>query len=149
MLDLAHLHPMIVHFPLALMPLAVLLQAWILFTGGSPLDRSCTAYAALGLMIVAGLSALAAAGLGDVALDIAVDKGFPDARMEDHEELGFATAWLMFGLAALETWLIWKNPISRTPGVLVTLLGAGIVALLLTTAWYGGNLVYDLGVSVG
>ena len=149
MLDLAHLHPMIVHFPLALLPLAVLLQAWILFSGESPLGRSCSAYTALGLMIVAGLSALAAAGLGDVALDIAVDKGFPDAKMEDHEELGFTTAWLMFGLAALEAWLFWKNPISRTPGVLVTLLGAGVMALLLTTAWYGGNLVYDLGVNVG
>ena len=61
MLDLAHLRPMIVHFPLALMSLAVLLQAW----------------------------------------------------------------------------LFWKNPISRIPGVLVTLLGVGVMALLLTTACYG------------
>jgi len=100
-------------------------------------------------MIVAGLSALAAAGLGDVALDIAVDKGFPDAKMEEHEELGFTTAWLMFGLAVLEAWLFWKNPTSRTPAVVVTLLSLVVTALLLTTAWYGGNLVYELGVNVG
>jgi uncharacterized membrane protein len=148
MLDLAHLHPMILHFPLALLPLAVLLEAWVLFSGENPLGRSCSAHASLGLLVVAALTALIAAGLGDMALDIAIDKGFPDEAMEDHEDLGFASAWLMLGLAVVQGWLFWKKPVSRTPAVILLVLGLVVMAVLLTTAWYGGNLVYGLGINV-
>ncbi len=148
--DLSLIHPMLVHFPLALMPLVVLLQIWGLIRGEALFGRGCLARNLLFLTVVAALSALAAAAFGDQALDIAIQRGFAEAQLEDHEALGRASALLMAALALVHSLLYWKQVDSRGgPGLTLLIVSSGILIILLTAAFYGGNLVYALGVNVG
>lgn len=149
MIDLSHIHPMLVHFPLALLPIAVLIQWWVVARGGSQFDRSCQAKGIMGLLALAAIGALIAAAFGDMALDIAVEHGIPDANLEEHEDLGFASAWLLLGLAVLQTWLFATDNRVRLFNVGMTLASTAVLGILLATAYHGGELVYGLGVNVG
>ena len=149
MIDLSHIHPMLVHFPLALLPLAVLLQWWLLVTGKTQFSRDRGARGVLGLIVVAALGALAAAAFGDMALDIAIDHGVPEVRLEDHEELGETTAWLLLGLAVVQGWFYATENRAKVINLLMTLGSTAVLGVLLATAYHGGELVYKLGVNVG
>lgn len=148
MIDLAHIHPMLVHFPLALLPVAVSAQAITVAKGQSLFERSCTAQAGFWLLALAAVGAIAAAIFGDQALDIAREAGVPMAQMEGHEELGMLTAWLLVGMAALNAFFYRKQSTSRPLSLAVLFGGIALLVLLFTTAWFGGQLVYDLGISV-
>ena len=142
MIDVAHIHPMLVHFPLALMPLAVVAQLITVSRGRSLFTRSCLANAGILLL------ALAAAVFGDLALDKAVDAGVALSQMEEHEELGMLSAWVLAGLIAVEGWFYYRKVEARLVSIAALLAGSGMLVMLLTTAWFGGNLVYGLGVNV-
>lgn len=149
MIDLSLVHPMLVHFPLALLPLVVLLQILGVIRGEQLFGRSCLARSLMYLTLLTGLSALAAAAFGDLALDIALEKGFPEDKLEDHEALGRASALLMAVLAFIHALLYLKQVDSRGgPGLTLLIVTSGLLMILLTTAFYGGNLVYALGVNV-
>ena len=98
---------------------------------------------------LAALAAIAAAVFGDIALDKAVEIGFDKAPLEEHEELGFTTLWMLLGLASWQLLARWRNMhLSGAIGWVfftVALVGSGI---LLTAAYHGGELVYSLGVNV-
>ncbi|MCB1723387.1 MAG: DUF2231 domain-containing protein [Chromatiaceae bacterium] len=148
MIDLAHIHPMLVHFPLALLPVALTTQLVVLLRGGRLFDRSCGANAAIVLIVVTAATAIVAAVFGDVALDTAVSVGVPTVKLEAHEELGQLSAVVLIGLALINGWFYRRGP--SGPGISWASLAAGVavLAVLLTTAWFGGHLVYDLGVNV-
>jgi uncharacterized membrane protein len=116
---------------------------------GTPFGRSCWARSGTSLLVLAALGALAAAVFGDMALDIAVEHGTPLARLENHEDLGMISAGVMAALAAVQLWFFARQGQSRTLGWLLILAGIAVLATTLTTAWFGGNLVYQLGVNVG
>ncbi len=149
MIDLSHIHPMLVHFPLALLPLAVLVQWWMMLRGKPQYGRDCGAAAITLMVVVAALGALAAAGFGDMALDIAVDHGVPEARLETHEELGETSAMLLLGLAVLQTWFYATENRAKLINIGMTLVSTAVLGVLITTAFHGGELVYKLGVNVG
>jgi len=148
MIDLAHIHPMLVHFPLALLPVALGAQALVIARGNSLFGRSCAAQTGFWLTMLAAIGALTAAVFGDQALDIAREAGFPMVKMEGHEELGILSAWLLAGLAAVYAFFYRKQTESRILAIGLLITGLSVLALLLTTAWFGGQLVYDLGVNV-
>ena len=149
MFNLAHIHPMLVHFPLVLIPLALILELWVVKSGNSLFGRDCHSREILVLILLGAVAALAAAAFGDMALDIAIDNGVPDAKLENHEDLGTTSAWLIVTLAVLQSWFYRRQTESR--GISLAMTGAtlGITLLLLTTAFFGGELVYQLGVNVG
>jgi uncharacterized membrane protein len=149
MIDLAHIHPMLVHFPLALLPLSVAALLVAQVRDGTPFGRSCWARSGTMLLVLAALAALAAAAFGDMALDIAVEHGTSLAKLEDHEDLGMTSAFLMGTLAIVQLWFFARRGQSRTLGWLLILAAVAVLATTLTTAWFGGNLVYQLGVNVG
>lgn len=149
MIDLQHIHPMLVHFPLAVLPLAVALEWWVVAKGGSQFSRECAARTILGLIVVAAVGALAAAAFGDMALDFAVDHGVPKARLEEHEELGTLSAWLLVALAVLQGWFYATENRTKPVNLLMTLGSTAVLGLVLATAYHGGELVYKLGVNVG
>jgi uncharacterized membrane protein len=101
-------------------------------------------------MLVGGVvSALVAAGFGDIALDAAVDKGFSKPPLEEHEELAGITIAIFGVLAVIILGALWKK-IQLTGAkaivfLIVTLAGVG---MLLSTAYHGGELVYIKGVNV-
>jgi len=148
MIDLAHIHPMLVHFPLALLPVALGAQALVIARGNSLFGRSCAAQTGFWLTMLAAIGALAAAVFGDIALDRAVASGIPLTSLETHEELGQLTAVLLSLLAAAEVWLYRKSSGSTTINRGTWIAEIIVLAFLLTTAWFGGQLVYKLGVNV-
>jgi len=150
MIDLNHIHPMLVHFPLVLYLLAVALQLLVLGRGGDLAALRCLPNAAFGVLVLAAASAAVTAFFGDIALDAAEAKGFPRSPLELHGDLGFSSMWLILTLTAvhlLARWRRWTLGGVRGWGVAgIAVLG---VALLLVTAYFGGDLVYGLGVNVG
>jgi uncharacterized membrane protein len=148
MIDLPHIHPMLVHFPLALVPLALCVQIFALYRGHKLFDRSCPSSMAILLLVLAALAAVVAAVFGDMALDHALDAGVPMASMEDHEEFGQVTAVLLAILAGVELWCYWKSISGFAVERLLLLAGIMLLAVLLVTAWFGGQLVYEHGVNV-
>ncbi|HET6161668.1 MAG TPA: hypothetical protein VFE34_25230, partial [Dongiaceae bacterium] len=86
---------------------------------------------------------------GDIALEAAEAGGFHNDIAEIHEGLGEATAAAFAIWAVVRAVAWWRNAKLSGGGALalslVELAGAAVV---LTTAYYGGQLVYNLGVNV-
>lgn len=149
MLSLEHVHPMLVHFPIVFFLSLVVLDAIATLRGAPVTGRSFLGNASTGLAVLAALFAIASFLFGDMALEFAESSGFSSEIAEMHEHLGMASAaaFTLWAVVRLVAW--WRNANWRGGGafglVLVELAGA---ALLMTTAYYGGQLVYDLGVNV-
>lgn len=147
-IDIAQIHPMLVHFPLALMPVALAYQALTIKRRASLSTPGLLSNTNLSLLVLAAIGGSLAAIFGDIAFEAALKKGFSVAQLEGHEELGTATAVVLVGLAIVQSFFFWRGKASRRLDW--TLFGFSVVTLglLLTTAWFGGHLVYDLGVNV-
>ena len=149
MMTIAHIHPMLVHFPIVFFLTLAVLDTIATLRGVPVTGRGGIGNVSTGLALLAGLFAIATYIFGDMALEFAEAGGFHSDLAEIHEHLGGATA------AAFSVWAIvrvvawWRNARVRGGGALVLslveLAGAGVV---LATAYYGGRLVYDLGVNV-
>jgi len=148
MINIAHIHPMLVHFPLALVPVALGAQLLALSKGQGLFDRSCLSSSALVLIVLAAAGAIVAAIFGDIALDQAVASGVPPASLETHEDLGQSSAVLLSVLAVIEMWLYRRADARKVVNRGFWIAGLAVLTLLLTTAWFGGQLVYESGVNV-
>jgi uncharacterized membrane protein len=149
MLDIAHIHPMLVHFPIVLFLLSITSAVIVLVQGGDLTQRACLPSIALGALILGALFAIAAAVFGDIALDQAVSLGFPKDPLEAHEELGLMTTWLFAALAVVQGLAWWRRfSLKGSRGWIVTLVGVAGCVVLLLAAYRGGNLVYNIGVNV-
>jgi len=149
MVAIERVHPMLVHFPIALFILVLALDTVVVARGGNLAARQGLPPVTLAILVIGAVLAAVAALFGDLALDRAVDLGFPEAPLEIHEALGISTLALFGGLAAVRLFAGWQGVqlagLRAWGIVFVSLIGVG---LLLTTAYYGGYLVYDLGVNV-
>ena len=135
------IHPMAVHFPIAL------LSASVLFDLLSSRWQSDGLRAASWSMLLLGLGgAVVAVITGAIAEEAVEHSGVPKRVLEIHETLGFATLWVFAGLSGLRIaeWLGWI----RERRVLRIVLGLGAVALLFIASYYGGSLVYEFGAGV-
>jgi uncharacterized membrane protein len=147
---LPNLHPAIVHFPIALLPAALLFDLVLLVSArASWADR-----AAAWLYSLAALGAIAAARAGEAA-EHAVGTLAPATRelLREHERLAERAVWLLAALAILRVFATWRD--RRTDvvprGLLRVLLLAGGLAgmvLLAGTGDRGARLVYRHGVAV-
>jgi uncharacterized membrane protein len=149
MIDITHVHPMLVHFPIVLLPLGVLLYAVAAWRGDDLGARRGLSLLAFLCLLAGTLTALLAAAFGDIALDAAVDKGFDEDPLEGHEELAGPTVVVFSVLVLMQALALWKSiAVKGGRAWLLTLVGLAGVGLLLATAYHGGQLVYDLGVNV-
>ena len=149
MISLEHIHPMLVHFPVVLLLLAVLIDLIALSKKSDLAARSCLATTGFYALLLAALTAIAAATFGDIALDKAIEIGFDKAPLEEHEELGFTTLWMLLGLACWQLLARWRHMQLRgTTGWLFFAVALAASGVLLTAAYHGGELVYGLGVNV-
>jgi uncharacterized membrane protein len=149
MTSIAHIHPMLVHFPIVFFLTLAFVDTIATLRGVPVTGRGGIGNVSTGLALAAGLFAIVTYIFGDMALEFAESGGFHSDVAEIHEHLGMATA------AAFAVWAIirvvawWRNAHVRGGGAalltLIELAGAGVV---LATAYYGGQLVYDLGVNV-
>ncbi len=135
------LHPMLVHFPIALLITSVLFDVL-----GAWLTRESLREGALWLLVLGVLTGLAAFASGDVAAEAAEKAGVAESLIETHEHLAGATLGV-FG--ALLVWrLLLRNrfsPRTRVAYLMVAIVGLG---LLSATGHYGGSLVYEHGAGV-
>ncbi|MCB9992161.1 MAG: hypothetical protein H6873_00735 [Hyphomicrobiaceae bacterium] len=149
MIPLQHIHPMIVHFPIVfLLSLLVFDTAAALFsvpvTGRSP-----AGHLSAGLAVLAALFAMVAIYFGDQALSFAEANGFESDIAEIHEHLAIYTSYALIAWALVRGFLWWRNVrftgLWRFAVPAVELAGA---AAIIVVAYFGGQLVFDLGVNV-
>lgn len=147
-MNAAHIHPMIVHFPIVFL---LTLAAFDLIAGflGYNLAEGAVGAVSGGLSVLGGAGAVIAYFFGDMALEIAEAGGFHSEIAEIHESLGMTVA-IAFGIwALLRAFAWWRGfNLSGALGRIVPLIETAGAVLVLATAWYGGQLVYTLGVNV-
>ena len=173
-MDLAELHPIFVHLPLALLPAAVGLRiAHAVFPrAGLRIAAILLLLAGVGFGLLAKESGEAAEHRAEQASrrveDIRVAGSIPQlvadgSLLETHAELAENTV-LIFGLLlAAEAALLflsypafarWRGtfslplPAQRIAGGLWIVLAVASLALVVLTGFYGGKLVYEHGVGV-
>jgi len=146
------LHPLIVHFPIAL-----LLVAPVLVIVGLVLYRHYLWFAisALVLMILGTAAAFVAVSTGEAAGELALRTPEINAALERHEALAETTQWVFLGLTILFALLVFvpqivKRPLKRLPGSIVAvvflLIYSGGMLLVANTGHAGGRLVHEFGV---
>jgi uncharacterized membrane protein len=149
MISTALIHPMLVHFPIVLLITAVAMDIFLLLTNKDLTDRKCLPLMALSALLLGTLSAGIAAFFGDIALDKAISLGFPSGPLETHETLAFITIAVFSLYCLLRLLALWRRyPLRGFSGWISALPGMVGLVLLIATAYYGGELVYHLGVNV-
>lgn len=149
MMSIALIHPMLVHFPIVLLITAVALDIIALLIKKDLTSRQCLPLIALAALLLGTLSAGVAAVFGDMALDKAVSLGFPGGPLETHETLALITIAVFSLHGLLRLWALWRRyPLQGNIGWMSALPGMVGGVLLIATAYYGGELVYHLGVNV-
>ena len=143
------IHPIIVHFPIVFFLTLAAFDGVAAVRGVEITGRTSAGNVSTGLAVLAGLAAVAAMVFGKLALGIAESHGFHSEVAEIHEGLGEFTA-ASFALWALVRGFLWQRDIrpagfSAAAVPIVEVVGG---ALVVATAYYGGALVFDLGVNV-
>jgi uncharacterized membrane protein len=147
------LHPLVVHFPVALLLVAPLFVLVALFL--SPARGRAPLLAALALIALGTVAPWVAAASGEAAGKLAERSPEINAALERHEDLAEATRTMFSGLTLALAAILFgpallRRQLARAP--LLALLGAFLVtyaagaALLANTAHNGGRLVHQLGV---
>lgn len=136
------LHPLFVHFPIALLSLGFIADVVAVL-------RRASAAGTLGwwnlLVGTVGLFATVGSGLVSKA-NVGTLSGPAAATLSTHEQLAFAC---LAGFLLLVFWRIANKTAipPRSPRVYLCLAGVCLI-LLWCTAWLGGELVYLFGVGV-
>jgi uncharacterized membrane protein len=140
---------MLVHFPIVLWICAEVMAVIVLLRGGDLSARQHWPLTAFYALLGGTLFACLAAFFGDIALDHAVAAGFPTHPLEIHQTFALTTLGI-FGLhTILRLLAIWRRyALAGLRGWLAELPGLIGIVLLIITAYFGGELVYHLGVNV-
>ena len=137
-----NLHPLFVHFPIAL-----LIAAWLLTFIGIIVRRDSLHHAATWTLVLGGIGAAVAAITGLRGSATVTPHSFEIHEiMELHEHLGLSVAW---GTAALLAWRALRRrvwPAQRIEQIGQAVLLTLIVGLLSWGAFLGGRMVYEYGV---
>lgn len=136
------IHPMVVHFPIALLLASVFFDLIALRWRGP--ECRATSLSLLALGVLAALVALLTGHLAEEAIE---HGGMvPKQAIETHEELAFAAFWVFAGLLGVKMLSSWGW--MRERALLVLFLGVGGAVLLFVASYYGGDLVYRYGAGV-
>jgi uncharacterized membrane protein len=133
---LQNIHPLVVHFPIAL-----LLVAALLYLVGAALKKESAAWVGLWMLVLGLLGAVLSAATGLYASEgVMVAPSVRDALLSRHRNLMVAVTALT---GALTVWALLARPLPQR-GRWVFLIGLIALCLLIARgADYGGRLVYD------
>jgi len=149
MLSIQHIHPILVHFPIVFFITLAAVDLVATVRGRVTTGRGGLGSLSLGLALAAGGFAVAAYFFGDMALDVAESGGFHSDIAETHEALGQTTAAAFAVWALIRLGLWWRDlRLTGAGAFMVPLVEVAGAVLVVATAYYGGQLVYDLGVNV-
>jgi len=138
-------HPLIVHFPIALLVVGACVEALAAIRQRSQgLRQAAGALLALGtvLLVPSYLS-------GRQAVD-ALQSPFAltDVAAAEHADAAWLTLWFFVGLGVVRTVLAYRQQLTGVRQVAIAVMAVGGLALVIQTAEQGGRLVYDLGAGV-
>lgn len=137
MFDINHLHPMIVHFPIALLIVGFLFDMISLLVKKDFFSR-----AGLTLLILGTVGVIAAYFSGDMAGDGITETGSLKQALETHENAAQLTLWLMVGASLLRIAFVWmKKYTGALRYIAFVVFLAGIISVA-RTGFYGGELVF-------
>jgi uncharacterized membrane protein len=137
MFDFTHLHPMLVHFPIALLMVGLVADVAGLLTKREFYTRMGMILLFLG---TAGL--IAAYFSGHQAAEGLMETGPLSMAVETHEDAALLTVWLMVATALVRVALVASRKYSgilRVIPLAIFILG---VASMVRTGYYGGELVF-------
>lgn len=135
------IHPMLVHFPIALLFTSVLFDLVSFYTGREDFKKG-----GFWLLILGWIAGLAATLSGTWSEEIVEKAGVPKAAIELHESFALTTLGLFAGLMLVRFWI--RNRWSPRDRLLYTGVALIGLALLATTGFWGGDLVYRYGAGV-
>lgn len=143
------IHPMIVHFPIVLLLSVPVIDAYALLRGGDLAARRCVPNVALTALLLGVAAAVVAIVFGEIAADHAAAVGFPTAPIDQHEGFATTTTAIFAVIAGLRLIARWRNfSLAAGRGWIFVAITAIAAALIIVTAYFGGHLVYDLGVNI-
>lgn len=148
MIEIQHIHPILVHFPIVLIYTLVVIDLVALASSNAVTRRSGVGTISTFVALAAGVFAIGTWFYGGLALDHAEAAGFSSDIAETHESLGGITAFtfLIWGSIRLALWF--RNRELGPVAIAVPVIESAGAVLVTTTAYYGGLLVYELGVNV-
>lgn len=135
------IHPMIVHFPIALLMTSVAFDALAFRWRPEPCRE-----VSLSMLVVGVLSAGLAVLTGHFEEKAVEHSGIPEQALELHETLGFATFWVFAAVLGLRLAIRWGW--IREKYLLALAVGLVGVVVLLIASYFGGDLVYGYGAGV-
>ncbi len=149
MIPVQHIHPMLVHFPIVLVFMLAAFDVIASLRGKIVSGRTIAGNYSTGLAVATALFAVASYVFGGMALTIAESGGFHSDVAETHESLGEMVAILTSVYAVIRAGLWFKDyRISGVRSIVFPVAALGFCGLVATTAFFGGQLVYELGVNV-
>ncbi|MDE2771918.1 MAG: hypothetical protein OXI44_12250 [Bacteroidota bacterium] len=139
-----NLHPMVVHFPIALLMVAFAVDLVALFFRRIQfLPRMSTI-----LYIIGALGTLGAVLSGEAAADSLLVTGEASTVLTTHSDLGEITMWWFLSYGVLRIALWWWLSFKLVVWIPVTIIGAVGLLPLIQAASFGGDMVYEHGVGV-
>jgi uncharacterized membrane protein len=137
MLDFSHLHPMIVHFPIAL-----LLVAFLSDLAGIIFKRDFFTKAGLFMMLLGTAGLIAAYLSGDFASEGLTEAGPLKMAIERHEDAAELTLWIMIATVAIRLGLIaFRRYAGAWRWIPLAIFLVGVLSVA-RTGYYGGELVF-------
>jgi uncharacterized membrane protein len=137
------IHPIIVHFPIALLSAGFLVDL-----AGRAMKIEWLGKAALLMLVTGALGTIAATRSGSVEEDRILQTPAIHETLEEHEDGGKMTMWIFLGLAAARLAFTWRRKFGQVMGWLFLVLWAAGLVLLVETAHHGGQLVYIHGAGI-
>jgi uncharacterized membrane protein len=143
MFDTSHLHPMLVHFPIALITIGFIADVSSLFFK----DEKCLSKTGFYLMILGTLSAIAAWSSGQL-FTIEPSQGAIVEIFKKHETAALVTMLIMISGSVLRIWMVVKKSEEpRLKWVVFGLYFLGFAAVTFT-GFMGGTMVYNYMMSL-
>jgi uncharacterized membrane protein len=137
MFDTTHLHPMIVHFPIALLIIGFLFDLT-----GAVFNKDFFSKTGFYLLILGTAGVLAAYISGNIAGDGVSEVGALKQALENHEEAAELSLWLMVVASIVRiTIVLLKKYSGIFKWAAIVLFLAGILSIA-RTGYYGGELVF-------
>ena len=136
-------HPLIVHFPIALLLTSILADLLAVLRPGSIFKEI-----AFFLLILGVAGAIAAGVSGDRASEQIASLPALREAAKQHEDFATGTIWLFLALLLARLYMMIKGrfvSLFRTTYLLISLIAGG---LLMVTGYSGGKLVYEYGAGV-
>jgi len=149
MIPIQQIHPLAVHFPIVFFISLAGLDLYARLKT-IPIDgRGAISNLSTGLAVLAGITAIAAFFFGSMAMEMAEAGGNIESQTQAHEMLGSITAIALAIWGAIRA-LIWyrKIAVNQTKFSGIVAIELLLAVLMIATAYYGGQLVYDYGVNV-